>query len=87
MRSARRNKSVVPGHGCRVNASSSTRAEAAAIPDRSLRGRGPISEADILWDLASRLEGRMTAIGMETFSRDRSTARRPTLNALPQPTR
>ena len=29
--------------------------------------RGPISEADILWDLASRLEGRMTAIGMETF--------------------
>ncbi|MDY6869825.1 MAG: N-acetylmuramoyl-L-alanine amidase [Actinomycetota bacterium] len=29
--------------------------------------RGPISEADILWDLASRLEGRMTAIGMDTF--------------------
>jgi N-acetylmuramoyl-L-alanine amidase len=28
---------------------------------------GPISEADILWDLASRLESRMTAIGMETF--------------------
>src|SRR6202158_1537255 len=28
---------------------------------------GPISAADILWDLASRLEGRMTAIGMETF--------------------
>jgi len=28
---------------------------------------GPISEADALWDLASRLEGRMTAIGMETF--------------------
>ena len=28
---------------------------------------GPTSEADILWDLASRLEGRMTAIGMETF--------------------
>ncbi|MCI4674021.1 N-acetylmuramoyl-L-alanine amidase [Candidatus Mycolicibacterium alkanivorans] len=28
---------------------------------------GPISEADISWDLASRLEGRMTAIGMETF--------------------
>ncbi len=28
---------------------------------------GPIGEADILWDLASRLEGRMTAIGMETF--------------------
>lgn len=28
---------------------------------------GPISEADILWDLASRLEGRMTAIGIETF--------------------
>jgi N-acetylmuramoyl-L-alanine amidase len=27
---------------------------------------GPISEADVLWDLASRLEGRMTAIGMET---------------------
>ena len=26
-----------------------------------------MSEADILWDLASRLEGRMTAIGMETF--------------------
>ncbi|MBS9533771.1 N-acetylmuramoyl-L-alanine amidase [Mycobacterium sp. M1] len=30
-------------------------------------GSGPISEADILWDLASRLEGRMSAIGMETF--------------------
>ena len=30
-------------------------------------GQGPMSEADILWDLASRLEGRMTAIGMETF--------------------
>ena len=29
--------------------------------------QGPISEADILWDLASRLEGRMTAIGMDTF--------------------
>ncbi|GFG73772.1 N-acetylmuramoyl-L-alanine amidase [Mycobacterium botniense] len=28
---------------------------------------GPISEAELLWDLASRLEGRMTAIGMETF--------------------
>lgn len=28
---------------------------------------GPISEADLLWDLGSRLEGRMTAIGMETF--------------------
>jgi N-acetylmuramoyl-L-alanine amidase len=33
-----------------------------------MRGpEGPISEADILWDLASRLEGRMTAIGMDTF--------------------
>ncbi|HEU0191261.1 MAG TPA: N-acetylmuramoyl-L-alanine amidase [Mycobacterium sp.] len=28
---------------------------------------GPISETDMLWDLASRLDGRMTAIGMETF--------------------
>src|ERR1700755_616760 len=28
---------------------------------------GPISEADILWDLASRLEGRLTAIGVESF--------------------
>jgi N-acetylmuramoyl-L-alanine amidase len=28
---------------------------------------GPVSEADVLWDLASRLEGRMTAIGMETI--------------------
>src|SRR5271165_1750258 len=28
---------------------------------------GPISESDILWDLGMRLEGRMTAIGMETF--------------------
>ncbi len=27
----------------------------------------PLSEADILWDLARRLEARMTAIGMETF--------------------
>lgn len=29
--------------------------------------RGPVSEAEILWDLASRLEGRMAATGMETF--------------------
>ncbi|MHA7666998.1 N-acetylmuramoyl-L-alanine amidase [Mycolicibacterium sp. HS_4_1] len=28
---------------------------------------GLVSEADVLWDLASRLEGRMTAIGMDTF--------------------
>jgi N-acetylmuramoyl-L-alanine amidase len=28
---------------------------------------GTISESDILWDLASRLEGRMAATGMETF--------------------
>ena len=28
---------------------------------------GPISETDVLWDLASRLEARMTAIGMDTF--------------------
>lgn len=28
---------------------------------------GPVSEADLLWDLAHRLEGRMNAIGMETF--------------------
>ena len=28
---------------------------------------GPVSEAEILWDLASRLEGRMAATGMETF--------------------
>ncbi|TRW89221.1 N-acetylmuramoyl-L-alanine amidase [Mycolicibacterium sp. 018/SC-01/001] len=35
---------------------------------------GPISEADILWDLASRLEGRMTAIGMETFLSRAATA-------------
>ncbi|MEH3139589.1 MAG: N-acetylmuramoyl-L-alanine amidase [Mycobacterium kyogaense] len=38
---------------------------------------GPISEADILWDLASRLEGRMTAIGMETFL-SRSASASPT---------
>ncbi len=37
---------------------------------------GPVSEADILWDLASRLEGRMTAIGMETFL-SRPTNRSP----------
>jgi len=37
---------------------------------------GPISEADVLWDLASRLEGRMTAIGMETFL-SRPTNRSP----------
>lgn len=39
-------------------------------PDHGLITRsqyGPISEADLLWDLASRLEGRMAAIGMETF--------------------
>ena len=28
---------------------------------------GTITEAEILWDLARRLEGRMAAIGMETF--------------------
>ncbi|MFZ2177623.1 MAG: N-acetylmuramoyl-L-alanine amidase [Rhodococcus sp. (in: high G+C Gram-positive bacteria)] len=28
---------------------------------------GTLSEAEILWDLASRLEGRMAATGMETF--------------------
>ncbi len=28
---------------------------------------GPISEAQILWDIANRLEGRMAATGMETF--------------------
>ncbi|BBX55335.1 N-acetylmuramoyl-L-alanine amidase LytC precursor [Mycobacterium shottsii] len=28
---------------------------------------GPVSEADVLWDLASRLEAGMSAIGMETF--------------------
>lgn len=39
--------------------------------------RGSISEADILWDLASRLEGRMTAIGMET-SLSRSAHHCPT---------
>lgn len=38
---------------------------------------GPISEADVLWDLASRLEGRMTAIGMETFL-SRPTTHSPT---------
>lgn len=38
---------------------------------------GPISEADILWDLASRLEGRMTAIGMET-SLSRPSQHNPT---------
>ncbi|MDI3313251.1 MAG: N-acetylmuramoyl-L-alanine amidase [Mycobacterium sp.] len=49
---------------------------------------GPISEADVLWDLASRLEGRMTAIGMETFlsrpiSRSPSDAERAaTANAV-----
>jgi len=37
---------------------------------------GPISEADVLWDLASRLEGRMSAIGMETF-RSRPVDRSP----------
>ncbi|HEX7321826.1 MAG TPA: N-acetylmuramoyl-L-alanine amidase [Mycobacterium sp.] len=38
---------------------------------------GPISEADMLWDLASRLDGRMTAIGMETFL-SRPIGRAPT---------
>jgi N-acetylmuramoyl-L-alanine amidase len=35
---------------------------------------GPVSEADVLWDLGSRLEGRMTAIGMETFISRPTTA-------------
>lgn len=35
---------------------------------------GPVTEEAILWDLASRLEGRMAATGMETYlSRARST--------------
>ncbi|BBZ09658.1 N-acetylmuramoyl-L-alanine amidase [Mycolicibacterium doricum] len=38
--------------------------------------QGPVSEADVLWDLASRLEGRMTAIGMDTFL-SRPTNRSP----------
>ncbi|MGB0437032.1 MAG: N-acetylmuramoyl-L-alanine amidase [Mycobacterium sp.] len=38
---------------------------------------GPLSEADVLWDLARRLEARMTAIGMETFL-SRPTNRAPT---------
>ncbi|WP_278313957.1 N-acetylmuramoyl-L-alanine amidase [Lolliginicoccus levis] len=29
--------------------------------------RGPLTEAEILWDLANRIEGRMGATGMETF--------------------
>ena len=37
---------------------------------------GPLNEADVLWDLASRLEARMTAIGMETFL-SRPTNRAP----------
>ncbi len=37
---------------------------------------GPLSEADVLWDLARRLEARMTAIGMETFL-SRPTNRAP----------
>src|SRR5271167_1447924 len=37
---------------------------------------GPVSEADVLWDVASRLEGRMAAIGMETFL-SRPTNRSP----------
>ena len=49
---------------------------------------GPISEADVLWDLASRLEGRMTAVGMETFlsrpanSSPNDTERAATANAV-----
>lgn len=37
---------------------------------------GPVSEADILWDLARRLEARMAAIGMDTFL-SRPTNRAP----------
>ena len=37
---------------------------------------GPVSEADVLWDLARRLEARMTAIGMDTFL-SRPTNRAP----------
>lgn len=37
---------------------------------------GLVSEADMLWDLASRLEDRMVAIGMETFL-SRSTNHNP----------
>ncbi|MGD9622111.1 MAG: N-acetylmuramoyl-L-alanine amidase [Mycolicibacterium sp.] len=37
---------------------------------------GSLSEADLLWDLARRLEARMTAIGMETFL-SRPTNRAP----------
>ena len=46
---------------------------------------GPISEADILWDLASRLEGRMTAIGMETFLSRPGQPRRPPTPSAPRP--
>ncbi|MGB0971144.1 MAG: N-acetylmuramoyl-L-alanine amidase, partial [Mycobacterium sp.] len=37
---------------------------------------GPVSEADVLWDLARRLEARMAAIGMDTFL-SRPTNRAP----------
>lgn len=40
-------------------------------PDRGYSTRGPdgriVTEEEILWDLGSRLEGRMAAAGMETF--------------------
>lgn len=40
-------------------------------PDRGVAVRGPdgrpITEEEILWDLGSRLEGRMAAAGMETY--------------------
>ncbi len=66
--SARKSMCGGPARGCRASGSSSTRAAAEATTASDHHGaEGPISEADILWDLASRLEGRMTAIGMETF--------------------
>lgn len=49
---------------------------------------GTVAEADILWDLASRLEGRMAATGMETFlsrpqhSNPSDTERASTSNAF-----
>ena len=64
MRSAKRNWCGARARNWAASASSSIQGLGGPSTGTIVNG---ISEADILWDLAMRLEGRMAATGMETF--------------------
>ena len=53
-----------PARGCAASASSSTRGTAAPTAASSSAG---VAEADLMWDLARRLVGRMAATGMDAM--------------------